>query len=339
MQFLKLPENLTLSQLTKIVGDRNVDDILAANKLTRSPKIGEKFNDLVERTISEINEVDWKQKVNILNTLTDDVDVFEEAAMMSSEGWKVMMGLGTFIGRIKIPEDIVLPDSTDILGSPNNPGVPTQTYTAVITSLTEEPHEVDPGTFNTYSTIQPRIVGEEEFENFDNSVFTTFFNLPWGKMSIYSSLLDEMIDIPVYPEEVEDSRKANYTTMPDTIYQYEPWQAYESSGPRSNSYKFHFHRDMWTGNHLDGKANELIRFCQANCYPKYNGSLVNTGTVTLYMNGQILISGVLTDVSTNFSGPIGLDGFYLDCEMTLDITEVAQTPLNFDTIRELGIIG
>ena len=96
---------------------------------------------------------------------------------------------------------------------------------------------------------------------------------------------------------------------------------------------------MWSGDHRDGKANELIRFCEACCYPEYNGSAVNTSTVTLIIAGKPLIRGVMTDVSTTWSGPIGLDGYYLECELRISITEVSDKPLNYSYVKSREIIG
>ena len=148
-----------------------------------------------------------------------------------------------------------------------------------------------------------------------------------------------MMDFPVYPEELSESTLANYTQMPELLYQYEPWQLYQSSGPRSITFTFHFHRDMWTGDHRDGKANQLIRFCEANCFPEYNGSAVNIPIATMYIKGQAFISGVVTEVTKEWSGPLGLDGFYLECTLGISITEIAPQPLNYSTVRRLPLIG
>ena len=47
----------------------------------------------------------------------------------------------------------------------------------------------------------------------------------------------------------------------------------------------------------------------------------------------------MTEVSPKWSGPIGLDGWYLDCELKLSITEIATSPLNFDSVRAKSLIG
>ena len=147
-----------------------------------------------------------------------------------------------------------------------------------------------------------------------------------------------MLYFPVYPEGFEDGYVANYEEMPEMLYQYEPWKVYKSSGPREITFTFEFHRDMWTGDHRDEHANALVRGCQANCFPEYDGSLVNVPLVTLYMHGQNLITGVMTTCKVNWKGPIGLDGFYLMCELTIGITEVSPTPLNYTTVRNKRLI-
>ena len=156
---------------------------------------------------------------------------------------------------------------------------------------------------------------------------------------MHSYLGNDSIDFPVYPEEIEDGVRANYETMPDLLYQYEPWQLYRSAGPRTGTYTFHMHRDMFTGDHRDGRCNELIRFCQASCYPEYKGAAVYSDISTLYIGGKPFISGIITEVRESWGGPIGLDDWYLECTLAVTFTEVSQQPLNFTTVRQKGLIG
>ena len=338
MQFLRIDENTTFQTLSSIVGARNIDGVLSANNLKRSPNIGQQFAQVSAQAVVGVAVPTWQAKSNILNTMTGDADVFEAASLMDDQEWKLMSAAGTFNGRLRIPENIRIPDSVDVLGG-SGTKVSNLVYTKVMKSLQGDAHIVDPSIFNDYSSIAPNpFLSSTESDKRNTSIYN-MFNLPWGKITLYSSLSKRSVDFPVYPEEISDSLKANYQTMPGLIYQYEPWYVYESSGPRSNSYKFTFHRDMWSGNHLDGKANELIRFCEANCYPEYNGSAVNASIVTLYVNGSNLITGIMTSVSTDWSGPIGLDGWYLVCELTLDITEVSPVPLSHSAMQAKTLIG
>lgn len=332
MQFLKIDSKTRLSDVIEVVGRRNVQAVLHNNGLNYSPNIGAQFIDLCNNTIADTDEIDWQRKISILNQLTTDSDVFEKAALSDSSDWKLLSAKSTFSKYLKIPEYITLPNSTQVLGDGIH--VSDTIYNKAKEGLQSPWHQVDPSIFNEYSSIGAK-----------GAVATTSapdpfqaFRIPWGDVSLYSSLANESIDFPVYPEEMSDKRVANYSTMPDLLYQYEPWQIYNTSGPRTNTYTFMFHRDMW-GNHMQGGANKLIRFCEANCYPEYNGSAVNVAKVTLLIKGKPVIRGVMTDVSTDWEGPLGHDGFYLVCKLSLTITEVSEEPLSYSVMRKKHIIG
>lgn len=335
MQFIKISPSTTLSELSEQVGAKNIDAILHLNGLPRRPDIGKVFKEKCNQIQSEVADIAWQRKCTVLNSLTKDSDVFEYASLLSGSGWKVLSSIDTFPNMLRIPDTISLPDSSQILG--NGEQTKTLVYREVMRSFQEPPHFPDMAVFSEYSSIRPSSVVEPA-GGIDSKVFQ-WFKIPWGEVTLYSSLSGDTIDFPVYPESMSDGVRAEYTTMPDLIYQYEPWQLYTRSGPRTNTYEFDFHRDMWTGDHRDGKANELIRFCMANCYPRYNGSAVHTATVVLYVHGKNLITGILTDVSVDWDGPIGLDGFYLHCKMTLTITEVSPQPINYDSMRRKPLIG
>ncbi len=356
MQYLPISDSMTLEELIDIVGPQNVDNILAVNNLNRAPNIGMQFNrvckDALDIGVVNTNNIGdiptvgdedgsstlpWQRKYTLLNSMSTDSDVFELAALMGEDDWVIYNNLGTFPGMLKIPESIILPDTSSastLLG--NDTPVSKVIHDTALNQLSTYPHTIDPSIFNEYSVAKPATLAdlglrvEQPME---------WFNIPWGQISLYSSLSDKSIDIPVYPEVYEDGVAASYEQMPDMLYQYEPWQLYRSSSRNSNVFKFDMHRDMWTGDHRDGKCNELIRFCEANCYPEYNGSSVNTSLVTLYINGSPLIRGVLTNVDVTWDGPIGLDGWYLHCVLTLSIIAVSSIPLNYSTVASKGLIG
>lgn len=50
MQYLKITDDMTLSQLSSRVGSTNVDSILNLYSLSRIPEIGSAYNDLVKAT-------------------------------------------------------------------------------------------------------------------------------------------------------------------------------------------------------------------------------------------------------------------------------------------------
>ena len=332
MQFLSINSNTSLLELSSQVGTRNVDSILNANSIERQPNIGKALSDMSNSVIATTSEVDKQRKVTVLNTLTSDSDVFETAALSSESNWKLLSNVGTFPNMLKIPETITLPDSVNILG--NHEPVKREIYDEVIKQVSET-GTVDPAVFNEYSSRQcSHIVNVVGVSN-----PLQWFKLPWGVITLYSSLSGTSVDFPVFPEELKDGRQAQYDQMPDMLYQYESWQVYKGSGDRSNTYTFKMHRDMWTGDHRDGKCNELIRFCEANCYPEYKGAAIQTATVTLYISGKPLISGIMINTNTHYEGPIGLDNYPLVCTLDITITEVSPTPLNFTTMSQKGLIG
>lgn len=329
MQFLSIKDDLKLSQLNNIVGKRNTDTILNANGLTRSPEIGKQ---LLSRSNSIVNSpnisnVTWQKKLSILNTFTSDSDIYEYASLMNEESWKVLSNTNTFPGMIRIPDSITLADNYSIMG--NGQSVKTDIYNKVTNSLQNLPHTIDPNIFNQYDTIlDSKVLNIIEYDN-----PMQWFRLPWGQITLYSSMEGESMDFPVYPEEISDSTSANYDTMPDMIYQYEPWQVYQSSGPRSITYEFHMHRDMWSGNHNDGKCLDLVNFCKAQQYPNYNGAAVQTAKNVMYIAGKPHLAGIITNVEDTWGGPIGHDGWYLELTLRISMTEVAQYPLNYQSVR------
>ena len=335
MQLLSIPTNTTLLELSKLVGSRNVDTVLNANSLSRTPNIGKALLNKATAIMQDTTiDVSVQRKSTLLNTLTSDSDVFESTALLSTQGWRLMSSVGTLPNMLKIPETITLPDATNILG--NHEPVKRSIYNKVMTQLRASGH-IDPGVFNEYSSMR----GSTFANTTQVRPAMQWFNLPWGQITLYSSISKSSVDFPVYPSGLEDSKSGNYDTMPEMIYQYEPWQIYKSSGPRTITYEFNMHRDMWSGDHRDGKCNELIRFCEANCYPEFKWAAVNTAIVTMYIAGKAHITGIVTDVKTvwNEESPIGLDGFYLHCNLHITITEVSATPLNYQRVLEKGLIG
>lgn len=355
MQYLMISETDTMQSLSRIVGSQNMDDLLSENGLRRTPKIGKQYYDNCRQVIANTpQDVTPERKAALLNGLTNSQEVFEKACLQDEDEWKVFSTYHSFVDALKVPETMVLPYSYKVIGSSSNADseviigsgsansvadpVSSGTYRTVINQLTTT-GTIDPGVFNKVNTARSSSVQVVNQTSNGAKIPQYAYNLPWGKIQIYSSLFDEVVDIPAYPEDFDTGRKAQYTSMPDIIYQYEPWIVYQDSGPREQSLDFHLHRDMWTGNHLDGNANNLIRFCEANTFPKINGSAVNSGTVKIFIDGYTFISGVLTDSRTHWSGPIGLDNWPLEFTLSLSIQEVAPVALTCDVVRNLPLIG
>lgn len=340
MQFLKIYKGTTLSELGEAVGSRNVSAMLVQNQLTRTVDVGSQYYANCDNIARTAPAVPWQRKQTILNKYVDDLDIFEEAALLSESGWKVLNELNAFPTALSVPETIVLPDSDDMLGG--GPPVGKDIYDQVMSQLADSANgnQIDPSIFNNFSTALPVSGSSASAASGGSGDLFQWFNIPWGEITLVDMSTSESVDFPVYPEELEDKRTASYTTMPDILYQYEPWQIYQSSGPRSATYTFDIHRQMWSGNESDGKANELIRFCQSFLYPTYAGSAVNTSIASLYIAGSAFITGIITDVTVSWDGPIsGIDNFYLHFKIALTFTEVSTQALNHDVIRNLPLIG
>lgn len=344
MQFLKIGDNMSLSELSDIVGSENVDAVLALNGLPRTPNVSKTLKIVTDHakdvSISYSDDPDAikQKKISVINQYSENSDVFEAVASLDEGGWNILAHTGTFENTLKVPESVKLPNTDDVMG--NTDSVSKFAYNSVIDALQndseETPYQFNPYWFSDISSVDPIKSG-----NSGGATPFNWFNLPIGDVSLYSTLAQESIDFPCYPSEFSDGVKANYDTMPDMLYQYEPWQVYKSSGPRQMSFTFDMHRDMWSGNHEDGKCNELIRFCEANCYARYNGAAVETALVTMYIKGKPLITGIMTDVTPHWDteSPIGNDGFYLHVKLSLTIIEVSQVALSYDVFKAKPLIG
>ncbi len=335
MQYLEVSRDMSLTDLAGIVGERNVDTILNTNGLKRTVNVGQQFYNR-QADIQKNIPVDTQQKLNLLNQFVQDSDLFQKAYLGSSLDWKSLAQYNCFSDAIRIPIEVKLPDSLGVLG--NNEPILDSIYKKSIDHL-KAYGEVDPSIFSEYdASYASSSVGITEVAGNAGSL-SEWFAIPFGAVCLKSSIEDEMLYFPVYPNELDDGVSANYEEMGEMLYQYEPWKVYKSSGPREMTFTFEFHRDMWTGDHRDEGANNLVRGCMANCYPEFDGSLINVPIVTLYIEGANYITGVMTNCKVHWSGPIGLDGFYLFCNLSFTIVEISPEPLNYYSERYKRLIG
>lgn len=335
MQYLMIPRDMTLKDLADIVGERNLDAVLNANGLDRTYAIGKQFYDRVESWSKLPTSISYQTKLDVLNGFVGDFDLYEKAALGDELTWTTLTINGSFPDAIKIPDGITLPSAVGVLG--NGQPVADSISQQCKESLINEPHTIDPTIFSEYNASYYGGTYINNGQTSGSSGPFQYFKLPTTEIFLYSSLNNEVLFFPVYPKGFSDGAMATYEEMPEMLYQYEPWLVYKSSGPREITFEFEFHRDIW-GDHQDGRANNLIRGCQANCYPNYNGSLVNYSLVSMYINNQNLITGVMTDCKVDWDFPIGLDGFYLKCNLSITIKEVSPQPLNYYTVRTKGLI-
>lgn len=338
MQFVSISSTTTLNQLSKVVGGANVGSILAINSLSRQPDIGAALETQQNAILGAASNISWQRKAAVLNTMTTDSDIFETAALQGDNAWKVLVGSGSFPNTLLVPDGVTLPGSDSVMG--NGEQVSKTIYAAVMRQLSTPPHEIDPAVFGGWTTM-PAVsgLGKGMLATTSGAIPTTNpYNVPWGKISLYSSLAGSSIDVPAYPEEVPDDIQANYDSMPELLYQYEDWPLYKSTSSKIHQYTWKLHRDMWSGNHLDGAANQMIRFFQANCYANYAGAAVTTAAVTLYIGGKIVISGIMTDCKVRWYGPLGQDGWYLAFDLSCTIKSISPTALDYTVVKNKGLV-
>ena len=346
MQYLSVNESTKLSDINSILGD-DTDTFLHINDVERVPNIGAAFLQSCQEAVETSSDVSYDRRAALLNNFVSDSDLFEKVALMDDNGWKLLDSKNVLPHMMRIPEGVTIADSAGVYG--NNQEIEKTTYTKAMNYLNNN-QNIDPGIFNSYTAAYSNVtnskskdksVGLDSIYKGSPSSEDLFqwFHIPWGEVTIHFDLDDSDYDFPVYPTEFSDGAKANYTTMPDRLYQYEPWQLYNSSGPRSINFNFHFHRDMWTGDHRDGKAYALIQACKAACYPDYKGSAVTTTNSSLYIAGNLVINGILTEASVDWMGPIGIDGWYLECNLGIHITEVSNVPLNYNWVKQQKLLN
>lgn len=149
---------------------------------------------------------------------------------------------------------------------------------------------------------------------------------------------DRPLEIPCFPENVNDSTSATWSQEMTTYQHYEPQNTYNKSGPRIVTCTFKIHRAMWDGNQDSGKSEELVAYMQSACYPNYDTQASEPPRVTLIVGKSIRIVGILTNMETNYSGPIGPDNKYDCVDINISITEESDNVLSTDAVRS-GLAG
>lgn len=146
------------------------------------------------------------------------------------------------------------------------------------------------------------------------------------------------IEIPCFPENVNDSTSATWSQEMTTYQHYEPQNTYNKSGPRIVSCAFKIHRAMWDGNQDSGKSEELVAYMQSACYPNYDTQASEPPRVTLIIGKSVRIVGILTSMETVYSGPIGPDNKYDCVDISISITEESDNVLSTEAVRS-GLAG
>ena len=103
MQYLIISNDMTLSDLSAIVGERNVDTVLNVNGLERSVNIGKEFSARNKEFLKNNagTEVDYQTKIQILNQFVGNYDLYEKAALGTEDNWKLLSQYSYFSDAIR----------------------------------------------------------------------------------------------------------------------------------------------------------------------------------------------------------------------------------------------
>jgi hypothetical protein len=181
---------------------------------------------------------------------------------------------------------------------------------------------------------------ELEFPRIDSDFGETQDNWYWkptGDVTIQVEG-EAPLEIPCFPESVNDSTSATWSQEMTTYQHYEPQNTYNKSGPRVVSCTFKIHRAMWDGNQDSGKSEELVAYMQSACYPDYDTQASEPPRVTLIIGKSVRIVGILTTMETTYSGPIGPDNKYDCVDISISITEESDNVLSTEAVRS-GLAG
>ena len=137
--------------------------------------------------------------------------------------------------------------------------------------------------------------------------------------------------LPGYPDDVTDQMSARFTPA-DALGRSAPVYTYSSSGPRSISLTFEFHRDMFeempsnvVPRDDEDKAESFIHAIQAISVPKYNLSnkAIEPPLVAVRLGREIFIKGIVSgDISVTYSKPILSNEKYAIVKLGFTVTEV-----------------
>ena len=116
MQFLTIRTGATMSWLRNIVGSKNIDNVLNLNGLSITPRIDTELKRKYETVLTSATLVDYARKSVLLGSVSGDSDVFEKVALMDENSWKYYSATGSFPDAIRMPEDVTLPPSPDVIG-------------------------------------------------------------------------------------------------------------------------------------------------------------------------------------------------------------------------------
>ena len=183
------------------------------------------------------------------------------------------------------------------------------------------------------------------------------FNLIQNYIYLYH--IDKVILLPTYPESVNDSLSANFSST-NPLARSAPIFSYSNSGPRTMQINLNLHRDlMWElnkttklnnnisisvedlekfgGDITDDYVDVMIKLLQSIAVPTYqtHDKLVNPPMIALRLGNDIFIKGIVNGgISVNYRSPILDNGKYALVDISFQVSEI--DPYDATTIAEQG---
>ena len=134
----------------------------------------------------------------------------------------------------------------------------------------------------------------------------------------YISDSNKIVYFPCFPDSYSDSHTASVT--PQTpLGRSEPFQIYQNSGPRTVSVEFRMDREMARKNEI----GQIVGFVQSLTYPTGSGTIIPR--CTLVIGDNCYITGIVTDVSTNWSDTI-INNVYMIATLSFSVIECTGNP-------------
>lgn len=123
---------------------------------------------------------------------------------------------------------------------------------------------------------------------------------------------------PCFPDSYSDTHTASVTSQ-TPLGRSEPFQIYQNSGPRTVSVEFRMDREMNCKNEI----GQIVGFVQSLTYPSGLDTIIPR--CTLVIGDNCYITGIVTDVSTNWSDTI-INNVYMIATLSFSVIECTGDP-------------
>ena len=168
---------------------------------------------------------------------------------------------------------------------------------------------------------------------------------------IYFYHTDTWLIIPYYPDSIQDSMPANFSTT-SVLTRSAPIFSYQNSGPRSVQVSFKLHRELMyqvnyqrsnvdlqktSTNITDDYVDVLIKQLQAASVPKYSAAqkMVDPPIVAIRFGNDIFCKGVIPGgITLTYNLPILKNNKYASVDVSFNIQEM--DPFGAEEIMQQG---